>query len=337
MGQSLDNCVISILNNKEEKIGTGFIVSNGFAVTCAHVISASLSQPGDTISIIFYKTEEIYKARVLHTGWSQSEDDDIAFLRLIKIPEEAMPVKMAGASDSILHQYTSLGFPRLEGSNLARRPNGFINGLVSGFGKNDLLEIKGDEIYLGMSGAPVLDVNIDRVVGMVSAYKNDTYTRIAYATPADTIEKYYRGVFKGFGGRSPLFFEKNFRMRLEIGPLGVLTVNTSIKFEAKILAVLASLVLPQQVDSTAFDEISINTLADWFQSDEIEKCINENSVGFGALMNSGNVEDIYLYDLVFGIYDKKTGNIPVARRIRTSSLENVLREAFSEYKVVIFD
>jgi hypothetical protein len=38
-----------------------------------------------------------------------------------------------------------------------------------------------------MSGAPVLDLTINRVVGMVSEYKDDERTRVAWATTADTL------------------------------------------------------------------------------------------------------------------------------------------------------
>ena len=41
MEQDLERCVVRILNQYDATIGTGFVVADGLAVTCAHVVKAA--------------------------------------------------------------------------------------------------------------------------------------------------------------------------------------------------------------------------------------------------------------------------------------------------------
>jgi hypothetical protein len=186
MPQSLDDTVIRVLNAKGETVGTAFLAGDCLAVTCAHVVDAAGSAPGSAISVCFYNQKDNLAAQVLAQPWSPVDVDDCAFLRLPSMPAAAQPLKMTSANRSEGHRYSSLGFPKQTAAD-ARGALDWIVMVVHAAGKQDLLQLKGEEVYFGMSGAPVLDLDLDRVVGMITKGVDDKFTRFVYATTADTL------------------------------------------------------------------------------------------------------------------------------------------------------
>ncbi len=189
MPQSLKTSVFRVLDGENNIFGTGFLVSNNLAVTCAHVIQDAGSNPGDEIRIEFFSDGSHQMAKVLTAGWANPTGDDVAFLELDTMPKGAQPVVLGSAQYRQGHDYLALGFPDFPPYQ-ARWPQAKIGGVVPvGEERQSLLQLKGDEIKKGLSGAPVLDQNTDRVVGMVTEYKDDEYVRFAYATTADTLKE----------------------------------------------------------------------------------------------------------------------------------------------------
>ena len=186
--QVLEHSVIRVLNARGTNVGTGFMVADHLAVTCAHVVQAAGSACEQPICIEFYHNRKKDTAQVLQEGWSPPANDDMAFLRLDSLPEGVTPVVMGSAMQCNGHPYFSFGFAKLAGYD-ERPVNGIIDGLVSvrDRHKRDMLQLQGKEIDQGLSGAPVLDTKTGRVTGMVSEYKDNEQTRFAWATIADTL------------------------------------------------------------------------------------------------------------------------------------------------------
>jgi len=184
----LEQSVFRILDSKGETVGTGFLLTKELAVTCAHVVKAAGYQPGDNLNLGYVQPEnkELLQAKILTEGWA--EKSDLAFLAFAAPPPRMQPVRLGSAKGCEGHPYTSLGFPDL-GPALANRPQASINGVVPVEDQGEMLQIKGEEIKGGMSGAPVLDLNTGLVVGMINGYSDDR-TRLAYATPGETIVKW---------------------------------------------------------------------------------------------------------------------------------------------------
>ncbi len=189
--QYLEQSIIRILNAHKRTVGTGFLVSDQMAVTCAHVVQAAGSDCGQPVNIQMYQSsdsERIPTARVLTVGWSPRESDDVAFLQLYGMPEGMAPVVLGHAGRCEGHPYFTLGFASLAGYEV-RKVNDSIEGVIPVLDrcKRSMLQLRGEEIDKRLSGAPVLDKQTNRVVGMISEYKDNDQTRFAWATTVDTM------------------------------------------------------------------------------------------------------------------------------------------------------
>jgi len=186
--QHLEQSIIRVLNANGTTVGTGFVVTDQLAVTCAHVIEAAGSTCGKTVCIQFYHGASEQVVQVREDGWSAASKDDIAFLRIDGLPEGVTSVIMGSAANCDGHDYRSFGFAKLAEFD-SRKVSVIIDGVVSvrDQQKQCMIQLKGDEIDKGLSGSPVLNTKTDRVVGMVSEYKDSDQTRFAWATTSDTL------------------------------------------------------------------------------------------------------------------------------------------------------
>ncbi len=58
MPTSLESGVIKVLHASGRAAGTGFVLTHTLAVTCAHVVAAAGSGPGEKLAIVFYGQAE---------------------------------------------------------------------------------------------------------------------------------------------------------------------------------------------------------------------------------------------------------------------------------------
>lgn len=190
MAQQLEQCVIRILNVDGAVVGAGFVVADRLAVTCAHVVQTAGGDRGQSISFQFYSSTVPQRAQVLVEGWSPFEGvedaNDVAFLLLEPLLEEVMPAVLGTAKGRSRHPYTALGFPSLARYQ-HRWADGHLSGTVPVQRSRPTLQFEGGKIKEGMSGAPVLDLETDRVVGMVCEFKDDAGERFAWAVTSDTL------------------------------------------------------------------------------------------------------------------------------------------------------
>jgi hypothetical protein len=91
MSQDLGAGLLCILSPTGETVGTGFVVSNDLAVTCAHVVQAAGLTSGDNISLIFHATGHKILTQVIPEYWRSPDFEDVAFLHLMTLPEEIEP------------------------------------------------------------------------------------------------------------------------------------------------------------------------------------------------------------------------------------------------------
>ena len=184
----LQQCIIRILNVHGKTLGAGFVISDHLAVSCAHVIRDVGSDCGRPVQIQFVTNEQEQTAFVLSAGWSPPNADDVAFLQLECLPEGVTIALLNSAERCSQHAYSCLGFAKLAGYD-KRWASGTLEGTLSvpGNQKQRMLQLKGPEIKGGMSGAPILDTQTDRIGGMVSEFKDDDHSRIAWATTSDTL------------------------------------------------------------------------------------------------------------------------------------------------------
>src|SRR6266700_134595 len=185
---------IRILNDEGQTFGTGFVISEQLAVTCAHIIKVVGSDAGQKVNIQFFANGCQQTALVLSACWSPAYADDLAFLQFEHLPQEVVPVVLGSPENCSEHSYLSLGFAKKAGYD-SRWASGTLNGVVNipDGHKQSMLQLRGNEINGDLSGAPVLDILTNRVVGMVNEYSNDhnaenDYSRwIAWATSSDTL------------------------------------------------------------------------------------------------------------------------------------------------------
>lgn len=181
--QNLRDFTVQIRHPKtDEIVGTGIAVStNGKIVTCAHVVETALgvhSRKAGRRQLVVYFPQarggEEKKKRAKVAACFRQHDDDIVLLQLVDGPPPLAPeqiVKLGTAEPSEGHPFRSYGFRPLE-PYIAGWADGKIMGCVPcppGLNlKAEPVQLNSEHIAPGMSGSPVLDIERNLVVGIVS-------------------------------------------------------------------------------------------------------------------------------------------------------------------------
>jgi len=193
----LEACVVRICDAQDNTHGTGFLVSESLVVTCAHVAEACGAGPGDCLRLRFHAADAGAEAEVLGDLWCQ--DDDVAFLRLkIALPAGVQPATLGQTRACEGHPARIVGFARPAGYEFDRAEVQIL-GRVSHPGRRPMLRLEPKHllptpqvaqttgIILGLSGAPVLDLETGRVVGLFTEFLPQTPA--AWATTAETLHQ----------------------------------------------------------------------------------------------------------------------------------------------------
>jgi tetratricopeptide (TPR) repeat protein/GTPase SAR1 family protein len=172
------------LGEKRRSIaGTGFVISPEWLIaTCAHVVKIATDEqnirnglkvivyiPGNNIgeSAIEIDAEVVKSFR--------DNEDDIVLLKPIKAPhilEKGNYAELGNAEDSQSNRFSGLGYQPAN----PQIPWGYIEGTIGGPlpapPERKLhalpIELKTSNINHGMSGSPILDLDLNRVVGVVT-------------------------------------------------------------------------------------------------------------------------------------------------------------------------
>jgi len=162
-------------------VGTGIVVSmDGRIVTCAHVVQAASVEPRDgdgaEVGVYFPQARggDVKARRATVACCFPQHDDDVVLLQLTGGPTPLGPEQIAvlgTADESVEHHFRSYGYRRLE-TYSAGIANGTILGEVEPpegrAVQADPVQLESSQINAGMSGAAVLDVERNLVVGIVS-------------------------------------------------------------------------------------------------------------------------------------------------------------------------
>jgi len=166
--------------DKTRVVGTGIVVSrDGKVITCSHVFEmAGVSPNGcenNMLNICFprnrYRDTKLCQANLIAN--LSDHDDDILLLKAIDPPPlNSEQVAILGTAElSIGNPFRSYGFRQLGDS-----PSGYAVGEIMGpvlpFANKKLLvepvELRTRDVRPGMSGAGILDVKRNLLVGLVS-------------------------------------------------------------------------------------------------------------------------------------------------------------------------
>lgn len=186
--QDLRDFTVQIRTANDVIVGTGVAVSSdGKIVTCAHVAEAALgvrslaqAPPDAEVTVYFPQAQpgETKSRRAVIAGRFNEHHDDAVLLQLTGAlpplgPEQIAKVGDAAGSDC--HPFRSYGYRALE-YYPAAWAGGEIMGCVECPPHLNLqaepVQLRSPEIAPGMSGAPVLDMERNLVVGIISETYN---------------------------------------------------------------------------------------------------------------------------------------------------------------------
>jgi S1-C subfamily serine protease len=181
---SFEHSVVCILNPAGETVGAGFLAGQRLVLTCAHVVELARENPKDPVRLRFASSTQTFTAQVDPHSWRDRSGDDIALLRLEQAaPAGIRPLALSDCPTGPERPFRTFGHPQ-PGSFSG---SGQMLGLAVVEGKR-LLQLRSPEVTPGFSGAPVWDVQLARVIGMVTAITPpDDFGRLgttALATPA---------------------------------------------------------------------------------------------------------------------------------------------------------
>lgn len=187
-----------ILTADGDAAGAGFLIGADVVITCAHVVRAAGSGPGDGVRLAFPRAEGAPRAdgQVLVEAWRAPDANDVAVIRL-SAPVGVPPLPLGSAAGSRGHRVRSFGFPAHAppGGHFGYGTAGdLLPGSGTGSGDGGLLQLtEANDLTQGFSGGPVVDEVTGLVIGMVTAITApDGYLRgqgIAYATPAQVLRE----------------------------------------------------------------------------------------------------------------------------------------------------
>ena len=204
MSLAIQSALVRIWSTDDQVTGAGFLVSERYVLTCAHVIrdaagkSDTNKKPSETIFLDFpYAKSQKLRARVVH--WVPQQNDnrsgDIAGLELLDpLPPSTKPVRIVDTEGKNLQNQVQVrGFPEvfyenettLESFFIAYDEGVGIEGVLRGITSYGRLQLEitaqtGYTIEPGFSGAPIWDLTEEAVVGMVNVKDPNSKTRTGF-------------------------------------------------------------------------------------------------------------------------------------------------------------
>jgi uncharacterized delta-60 repeat protein len=178
----IEPSTLRILNAKGQTIGTGFLVSQTLAVTCAHVAMAAAPDGENRIRAQFTGQRQSITVKVLDACLDLERD--VAILEIESAPEGVQPLRLGLAKDSASgNPFFAFGYA----SAAKIQGIGTRGQIITLLPDGRLLQIRSHEADHGISGAPVLDEKRGVVVGMITKGhealgRNQETT---FATPAE--------------------------------------------------------------------------------------------------------------------------------------------------------
>lgn len=202
--EGVASAIVLILGPDNKSVaGTGFLVAeSGLIATCAHVVQdADEQQAGKplpaSVEVVFQATgadrasRATAEAEVVAKWWRPANAEDVAILRVGRVPDGVRPAKLGGSGGANAHVVRTFGFPDT-GPIEGIPGQGEITGDTQHVQRRILVG-RSPEITQGFSGAPVWDEARRRVIGMVTmitvADEAERLKETFFATPAETLKE----------------------------------------------------------------------------------------------------------------------------------------------------
>ena len=188
-------------------VGTGFLVNDGYLLTCAHVVAGALGIPvmtkeplaeessfGRSIKVDFPFSSQNHDPIQAETVFWEPVGEyktqgDIAGLRLQgKLPKGIRPIALV-MSDSKTehyrdHRFHVFGFPNGHKHDGAWAKGEMQSSVIGRRVQIQAFQEEGIHVEPGFSGAPIWDEALKGVVGMIAAYEQERVaSRTAYMIP----------------------------------------------------------------------------------------------------------------------------------------------------------
>jgi V8-like Glu-specific endopeptidase len=171
----------------EKILGTGFFVTKGVILTCAHVIE-EYYDPDMTAYFQLEGSADIVGAEVVF--YSPKEEFDVAILKP-KREVEFSPLRITTSKNSKLNEFSIYGYPLL-GEISGLNGAGKILGWVKNPSGHTSLQLDSRQVTHGFSGAPVWDEKLQAVVGMLqSGIKAEDVGKPLFALPMEILKDIY--------------------------------------------------------------------------------------------------------------------------------------------------
>ncbi|MFN8466343.1 MAG: serine protease [Caldilineaceae bacterium] len=182
------SAVVQLLTANDQVAGTGFaVLPRGLIVTCAHVVNVALGRdaqareiPSTPVRVVFAGSRRSGEGEII--AWSPYAQHDVAVLR---VPEQlldgVLPLELADLADLRNRPFRVYGFPNRAGYEAGR----FARGVVGDRRFDGKLQAHSQELRQGDSGSFVQELQMGRIIGMVSAA--DPSEANAVLIPARTI------------------------------------------------------------------------------------------------------------------------------------------------------
>jgi hypothetical protein len=201
--QTFKRAIARIYNSNGAVVGAGFLISNQYLLTCAHVVTAALGIPKETVTapseLIKLDFPLIAAGTMLESEvcfWLPYQSDkitspeqikDIAGLKLQEvIPNTAQPICLKTYPNLFDHSFRIYGFP-------TGHPNGiWTDGVLKDTLANGWVQMQGTQtqghpVKPGFSGAPIWDAVENGVVGMAVAAETNEDRKVAFLLPTQVL------------------------------------------------------------------------------------------------------------------------------------------------------
>ena len=196
MSEALESAIARIYNQEGGIVGTGFLVSEQYLLTCAHVVADALGldrytveKPQEPVSLDFpYLGVAGVTGQVMEwkprAETETSEGDDIALLQL-ESPVRGQQTRLVWTANISGDRYRASGFPRGYDSSVSSY------GIVRDRLPNGRWQIEdetetGIAIQGGFSGCPVWDERAKGIIGMVV---EEADAKVAFMIPTEVLVK----------------------------------------------------------------------------------------------------------------------------------------------------
>ena len=177
--EAFKTAIVRIYHANGAVVGAGFLVSDRYLLTCAHVVAAALSIPQNTqemptgsIELDFPLMAGGQKVKAKVVFWlpvnSSLSGEDIAGLEIEgSLPANIEPIRLQTTEDHRNHNIEILGFPKERDCGIWA--TGTLRDRI-GNGRIQIDAMLNDRpVEAGFSGTPVWDESLKGVVGMVVA------------------------------------------------------------------------------------------------------------------------------------------------------------------------